>query len=140
MRHPIQTHTHANMEVSDSTYTEIHEKLKASGYEHAFGSNGSIDMYGIALVRKERKTNEPPEFYLRLKVSMTIPTCCALREKGKTCGVYVCIDLKKVKCRPDAVACQLQNAVMTLDRLVRMHYRMEGGLLILDEGTAVEPK
>lgn len=55
------THTYALLEVSESTYKEISEKLKAAGYSHAFhteeGKNGepAIDMHGIALTIKEKK-------------------------------------------------------------------------------------
>jgi hypothetical protein len=48
------THTHANLEVSDATYSEIRRLLKAAGYDHAFGPDGTIDMHGIALVREPR--------------------------------------------------------------------------------------
>jgi hypothetical protein len=42
-----------NLEVSDSCYDEIRRLLKAAGYTHAFGQDGSIDMHGIALVKQE---------------------------------------------------------------------------------------
>lgn len=45
-----QTHTHANLEVSQAVYDEIAGKLRAAGYDDAFGRNGEIDMHGIALV------------------------------------------------------------------------------------------
>jgi hypothetical protein len=49
--------THANLEVSDDTYNEIRRLLKAAGYTHAFGSDGTIDMHGIALVKQEIRVN-----------------------------------------------------------------------------------
>jgi hypothetical protein len=44
---------HANLEVSDDTYNEIRRLLKAAGYTHAFGSDGSIDMHGIGLTKQK---------------------------------------------------------------------------------------
>jgi len=45
------THTYVTMEVSDSTYKEVHEKLMAADYGHAINREGEMDMHGIALVR-----------------------------------------------------------------------------------------
>ena len=45
-------YTYAVLEVSHSTYKEIHDKLKAAGYEDQFHEdNGKdlIDMHGIAI-------------------------------------------------------------------------------------------
>lgn len=44
------THTHANLEVSGVVYSEIADRLRAAGYSHVFGGDGTIDMHGIALV------------------------------------------------------------------------------------------
>jgi len=43
------THTYVVLEVSSDAYQEIKLKLKAAGYDHAFMSNGEIDMHGIAV-------------------------------------------------------------------------------------------
>lgn len=44
-----QTHTYAVMDVSQSTYAEVHRKLLEAGYEHAVMDTGELDMHGIAL-------------------------------------------------------------------------------------------
>lgn len=44
-----QTHTYAVLEVSNIAYNEIAEKLVAAGYQHAFGTDGTIDMHGIGI-------------------------------------------------------------------------------------------
>lgn len=53
------TYTYALMEVSESTYREISQKLWAAGYRHAFheDQNGqpTLDMHGIALIIEEKK-------------------------------------------------------------------------------------
>ena len=49
------THTYVVLEISTDAFLEIHAKLKAAGYNHAFlEDNGSlaIDMHGIALKRE----------------------------------------------------------------------------------------
>jgi hypothetical protein len=43
------SHTYALLDVSWETYKEIRNKLEAAGYQHAFGTDGEIDMHGIAL-------------------------------------------------------------------------------------------
>lgn len=45
------TYTYAELEVSPEAYDEIAAKLKAAGYDHAFMSDGAIDMHGIGLVK-----------------------------------------------------------------------------------------
>lgn len=48
-------HTYAMLEVSESTYDEIKQKLEAAGYHHALIQNDEapalphLDMHGIAL-------------------------------------------------------------------------------------------
>lgn len=44
------THTHANLEVTLTTYDEIANKLREAGYDHVFDEDGVIDMHGIGLV------------------------------------------------------------------------------------------
>lgn len=43
------TYTYALLEVSQTAYDEIAAKLRAAGYDHAFGAEGEMDMHGIAL-------------------------------------------------------------------------------------------
>lgn len=43
------TYTYVELEVSQDAYDEIAGKLKAAGYDHAFGADGAIDMHGIAI-------------------------------------------------------------------------------------------
>lgn len=57
------THTYAILEVSQQCYDEIAAKLRAAGYDHAFGTDGTIDMQGIGL-----SPEEEPE-----------PECCCRR-------------------------------------------------------------
>lgn len=50
-----QTHTYAVLEISQSAYDEIHEKLSVAGYHHAFDNDDGapiIDMHGIAVKAK----------------------------------------------------------------------------------------
>ena len=55
------TRTYAKLPVPEDIYNEIKEKLTKAGYEHAFLSNGCIDMHGIALEKAEPK-KEDKEF------------------------------------------------------------------------------
>lgn len=54
---PHQTRTYAVMQVSKSTYDEIHAKLVEAGYEQALykthGGDIVLDMHGIALSTKD---------------------------------------------------------------------------------------
>jgi hypothetical protein len=43
------TRTIATLEVSAPAYEEIASKLRAAGYDQAFGTDGVIDMTGIGL-------------------------------------------------------------------------------------------
>jgi hypothetical protein len=55
------THTYAVLDISPEAYREIHEKLEAAGYQHAFHRQGDrvvIDMHGIALARVELPQTE----------------------------------------------------------------------------------
>lgn len=45
-----QTHTYVTLEVTETTYREIAQKLREAGYHHAFNAEGEIDMHGLALV------------------------------------------------------------------------------------------
>lgn len=45
------SHTYALLELSYKAYQEIFEKMKAAGYDHAFGYDGEIDMHGIAIIQ-----------------------------------------------------------------------------------------
>jgi hypothetical protein len=51
------TYTYVLLEVSKAVYDEIAAKLTQAGYHHAFGSEGEIDMHGIALIPS---TSEKP--------------------------------------------------------------------------------
>lgn len=44
--------TVATLEVTERTFQEIADKLRAGGYEHLFMADGTIDMYGIGLARE----------------------------------------------------------------------------------------
>lgn len=50
MPHTRSTHTIAELDVTASTYDEIHRLLTDAGYTHAF-RDGVIDMTGIGLTR-----------------------------------------------------------------------------------------
>ena len=50
------TYTVVILEVKESTYNEIADKLKAAGYDHAFWEDEMIDMTHIAL-RKKHENN-----------------------------------------------------------------------------------
>lgn len=54
---PRITHTYVVLEVSKAAYDEIHAKLKAAGYDHAFhleyGHGIVMDMQGIAIANEE---------------------------------------------------------------------------------------
>lgn len=52
------THTVATLGVSQRVFDEIADKLRAGGYTHLFMTDGTIDMYGIALAR-ELKAKAP---------------------------------------------------------------------------------
>ncbi|WP_069267374.1 hypothetical protein [Paraburkholderia nodosa] len=45
------THTVSTLEISERSFKEIADKLRAAGYGHLFMADGSIDMYGIGLAR-----------------------------------------------------------------------------------------
>ena len=46
-----QTYAYVTLEVSEITYAEIAGKLRIAGYDHAFNSDGEIDMHGLALAK-----------------------------------------------------------------------------------------
>ncbi|MGE4243659.1 hypothetical protein [Ramlibacter sp.] len=45
-----QTRTYVELGLSQPAYDEIAAKLRAAGYDHAFGADGSIDLHGLAAV------------------------------------------------------------------------------------------
>lgn len=51
------TYTYALLEVSREAYQEIRRKLEDAGYAHTIGSDGAIDMHGLALVRLAQDVN-----------------------------------------------------------------------------------
>lgn len=44
-----QTHTYAELGLSQTAYDEIKRKLADAGYQHAFMEDGAIDMHGISV-------------------------------------------------------------------------------------------
>ena len=60
------TYTYVILEVSQSTYDEIGEKLRDAGYDQAFHEDDSslngivIDMHGIALAMADEPTPSTP--------------------------------------------------------------------------------
>lgn len=50
-RRLTSTHTYVIMELSPAAYDEIAQKMREAGYDHVFGEDGEIDMYGIAVTR-----------------------------------------------------------------------------------------
>lgn len=44
------THTLAELELSPLAYSEIAEKLRAAGYDHAFLEEGMLDMSGLGVI------------------------------------------------------------------------------------------
>jgi hypothetical protein len=74
-----QTHTFVVLDLSPTAFREIHAKLEAAGYSHAFlGSEGRevIDMAGIAVAsesRPERKTVRQYKQAHKSLVGLTIP-------------------------------------------------------------------
>ncbi len=52
------TYTYVLMELSQTAYNEIAAKMRAAGYDHAFGVIGEIDMHGIAVHGPEQHAGE----------------------------------------------------------------------------------
>jgi hypothetical protein len=53
------THTFALLELSPAAYDEIAGKLREADYHHAFvDDEGTIDMHGIGIVKKETTDDE----------------------------------------------------------------------------------
>lgn len=48
------THTYVTLEVSESAYEEVKQKLLAAECGHCLNSDGEIDMTGIALVTESK--------------------------------------------------------------------------------------
>jgi hypothetical protein len=67
------THTYATLEVSNSAFKEIIDKLRSAGYASQFierGNSVDIDMHGIALTTKcehdwRAEPGKPPFFCIR---------------------------------------------------------------------------
>lgn len=87
------TRTNALLYVSPAAYKEIHDKLKAAGYDHAFDRDGGIDMHGIAIMEEKMALNDPPDkatyerlyhqntkiegFGMEVRQVLACPFCCA---------------------------------------------------------------
>lgn len=54
------TYTYVLMELSQAAYDEIAGKMRAAGYDHAFGSDGAIDMHGLAIVPAAQTRDRAP--------------------------------------------------------------------------------
>lgn len=52
-----QTHTFAELEVSEEVYEEVAKLLREAGYWHVFMDNGAIDMHGIGLTKGASGSN-----------------------------------------------------------------------------------
>lgn len=81
IRSIVITHTIATLEVTIHTYKEIAAKLRAAGYDHAFGADGTIDMQGIGLVEEKPKPEPIPIGCNRhrvcpMEVERRIRECC----------------------------------------------------------------
>lgn len=59
------TRTFVIMDVSQTVYDEIKDKLIAAGYRHAIGDDGELDMDGITLMADT--TNKSAETRLHLR-------------------------------------------------------------------------
>lgn len=55
------TRTVASLEISDAAFEEIKGLLLGAGYGHVVIDGVSIDMHGIALVRRPRPAEQPLE-------------------------------------------------------------------------------
>ena len=56
------TRTYVHLPLSQPAYDEIAAELREAGYDHAFRSDGSIDMHGIAVVPEGPTENgQPPD-------------------------------------------------------------------------------
>jgi hypothetical protein len=53
-----QTHTVVELEISAKAYDEIARKLRTTECFHCFGSDGSIDMTGIAIIKPAASRKE----------------------------------------------------------------------------------
>lgn len=49
------THTYVELELSEPAYREVADKLRAAGYDQAFGRDGAIDLHGLAAVCEQPK-------------------------------------------------------------------------------------
>jgi hypothetical protein len=47
---PTSTHTYVLLELSAGAFEEIAVKMREAGYTHVFGTDGEIDMEGIAVI------------------------------------------------------------------------------------------
>lgn len=57
------THTFVEMEVSAATYDEIAARLKEADYGHCFMDDGTIDMHGIGLTKKQVTNPGPADLH-----------------------------------------------------------------------------
>lgn len=103
------THTYAELEVTEPTYNEIAQKLKAAGYDHAFmpekGQRDTIDMHGIGL------TCKPKMLLLRLvgtdaddRVQHAADVVYQLAVTHMTAGLRVANRLRKEAGMPELTA------------------------------------
>jgi hypothetical protein len=63
-----QTHTHAELGLSQPAYDEIKRKLEDAGYQHAFMEDGAIDMHGIGIALE----HNPDKDQIALKIAEQI--------------------------------------------------------------------
>lgn len=54
------THTYVEMELSQDAYDEIAKNMRETGYDHAFGKDGTIDMHGLAVTRSATVVDSNP--------------------------------------------------------------------------------
>ncbi len=62
------THTFVELELSKAAYDEIARKLRAAGYDMAFGKDGLIDMHGLAVsIEPENPAADPAGDFRRFR-------------------------------------------------------------------------
>jgi len=80
------THTYAKLEVTEATWQEIADKLRAAGYDHAF-HDGVIDMHGIGLQQLERHPEQLSEVSYRLGTEQTLRKLAKLVDNATPPGL-----------------------------------------------------